>query len=295
VTRIAAVLTAYNRREMTLACLRSLRAQAGEDVLLDIVVVDDASTDGTSDALAAEFPDVAVLQGDGQLYWNGGMIRAFAAAIERDYDAYLWMNDDTTLDDDALARLVRTWRTLEARGEPAAIVVGTTRDPHSGALTYGGRTRRNPSRPLQFDMVEPGDDEPQPCETMNGNCVLIPRAVVARVGNLDPGYRQKMGDLDYGLRAQREGCSVWVAPGTVGTCPRNQMRSTREAPLMDEIRHLWSIKELPPRSWARFARRWGGGLWALRWLSPYVRRGWRLAVERTPLRRLIHAVPVQLL
>jgi GT2 family glycosyltransferase len=280
--RVAAVLTVFNRKDLTLDCLRSLRAQA-VPLDLDIVLVDDASTDGTSEAIKAEFPDVVLLQGDGSLFWNGGMRLAFGTAIERDHDAYLWMNDDTVLDDGALARLVDTWDELAARGEQAAIVVGTTRDPETGELTYGGRVRTDPARPLQFELVEPGD-EPLQCDTMNGNTVLIPRAVVERIGNIDPAYVQKMGDLDYGLRARAAGCSVWVAPGTIGTCAKHPARRTDQQPLRDELRRLWSTKELPPGPWATFTRRWGGTLWPLRWASPYLKRSARLAAERVTSR-----------
>ena len=41
-------------------------------------------------------PDVRLLRGNGQLYWNGGMRRAFGEAMAADYDYYLWMNDDTS-------------------------------------------------------------------------------------------------------------------------------------------------------------------------------------------------------
>jgi GT2 family glycosyltransferase len=47
----------------------------------DALVLDDASSDGTSDAIAVQFPDVTVLHGDGELCWNGGMRRASAAAM----------------------------------------------------------------------------------------------------------------------------------------------------------------------------------------------------------------------
>jgi GT2 family glycosyltransferase len=99
-----------------------------------------------------------------------------------------------------------------------------------------------------------------------------------------------MGDFDYGLRAQRAGCSVWLAPGVLGECAEHPPRRTDEQPLIAELRRLWSIKELSPRAWATFTRRWAGPLWPAYWLSPYVRRGLRLMAERVrslraPLRR----------
>ena len=284
--RMAAVMAAHNRRELTLACLRSLRAQRVPGVLLDVFVLDDASSDGTGEAIAEQFPEATLLRGDGKLYWNGGMRRAFGEAIAGDYDYYLWMNDDTTLDDGALALLLETDRQVCERGSDAVIVAGAIRHPETGKLTYGGVVRRHRWQPLRWERVQPGE-APRQCETMNGNTVLVSRTVVRRVGNLDPAFTQQMGDFDYGLRARRAGCSVWTTPGTIGMCASHPRRRTDQQPLLSELRRLWSIKELSPRPWATFTRRWAGALWPLYWLSPYVRRGSALLLERTPARRLI--------
>jgi GT2 family glycosyltransferase len=281
--RLAAVMAAYNRKDLTLACLGSLRAQRVPGSTLDTFVLDDASSDGTSEAIAEQFPEVTVLQGTGELYWNGGMRCAFAAAMAGDYDYYLWMNDDTTLDDHALGLLLQVERRLRERVEDPVIIAGSTRHPDTGELTYGGLVRPYRWRRLRWELVEPGD-EPRPCETMNGNVVLVPRAVVRRVGNIDPAFVQQMGDYDYGLRARAAGCSVWIAPGTIGTCASHRERSPWQQPLLKELRRLWSVKELSPRPWMVFARRWGGALWPVYWFSPYFRRGGRLLVGRVKFR-----------
>ena len=52
--RVAAVMAAYNRRELTLACLRSLRAQQVPGVALDAFVLNDASSDDTSQAIVEQ-------------------------------------------------------------------------------------------------------------------------------------------------------------------------------------------------------------------------------------------------
>lgn len=280
--RVAAILAVHNRRELTLECLRSLRAQQIMDASLDIYVLDDASSDGTAEAIGEQYPDVVLLQGDGDQFWNGGMRAAFGAALERDYDHYLWANDDTRLDDGALTTLLDTARDLARRGTTPPIVVGTTRHPDTGELTYGGRVRPSPRQPLRWELVEPSD-VPRPCETMNGNIVLIPRPVAQRVGNIDPAFIQKMGDHDYGLRAREAGCSVWVAPGVLGECASHPPRRTDLQPFVQEWRRAWSPKELPFRQWAIFCRRWAGPAWPLYFASPYVRRGLRLARERLPL------------
>src|SRR4051812_41979727 len=120
-TRVAAVMAVHNRRELTLSCLDSLRAQQAPGVSLDIFVLDDDSKDGTAEAIARQHSDVRLLRGDGQLYWNGGMRRAFGEAMTGDYDHYLWMNDDTTLDSGVLAMLLRTEHELREHGHEPVI------------------------------------------------------------------------------------------------------------------------------------------------------------------------------
>jgi GT2 family glycosyltransferase len=288
--RVAAVMAVHDRRALTLECLDGLRAQRLPGGALDVVVLDDASTDGTAEAVARRHPDVRLLHGDGHQYWNGGMRRALAAAMADDYDFYLWMNDDTTLvDDGVLALLLRTERALRERGHGPVIVVGTSRHPDTGEPTYGGRTRLDRRRRLKWTLVAPGD-EPRRCETMNGNLVLVPRAVVERIGNIDPAYIQQMGDFDYGLRAGAAGCEVWIAPGTVGVCASHPVRRTDREPLRRELGRLWSVKELAPRPWFVFARRWAGPLWPLYWSSPYLHRGLGLILQRIGVRSVVPGV-----
>ena len=279
-TRIAVAMTCHNRREKTLACLAALRRQRGHDAVLVPYVVDDGSTDGTAEAVAGRHPEAIVIHGDGGLFWAPGMARALEEAAKGDYDFYLWMNDDTILDDDAVATLLRTGGELAARGEPPSIVVGATRDPDTGALTYGGRHRPSRLRRNHFVLVE-AMDEPRPVETMNGNVVLVPDEVVQRIGHIDGGpggFSHSYADEDYGLRARANGCGVWTAPGTVATCPRNPAAVYGRAPLLQELRGL-TAKTWPgmqPRDWALLMRRWAGPLWPVYFASPYLRRGLRI-------------------
>ena len=65
VTHIATVMAAYNRRDLTLACLRSLRARRVPSVAMDVYVLDDASSDGTGEVIADQYPEATALHGHG--------------------------------------------------------------------------------------------------------------------------------------------------------------------------------------------------------------------------------------
>jgi GT2 family glycosyltransferase len=270
--RLAAILTCYNRKATTLASLARLFKQE-LPAELTVFLVDDNSPDGTADEVSKQFPAVRLLRGDGTLFWCGGMRRAFGASIAENFDYYLWLNDDTLLEQGAIARMLAAYDSIANQGYERAICVGSTRDPQTGELTYGGVVRSNPLHPMKYRLLEPGDT-PRQCDSMNGNCVLIPRAVVVAAGNLSPEFRHGMGDFDYCLRARKSGCTAWVIPGYVGTCARNRISGgfeDSELRLENRWRHMMSNKGLPPDEYLVYMRRHGGALWPIFWVMPYLR------------------------
>ncbi len=269
-TSVVVLMTCFNRREITVECLRSLAGQGGPGVSVRVVLTDDGSIDGTGKAAREVWPGITIMQGDGSLFWAKGM--ALAASAAGDCDFLLWLNDDVILDRGALARLLRTHRSLAGPGQ-GPVVVGALRDPQTGTVTYSGVVRGGFPRPMRFTRVVPAGT-PVPADTMNGNLVLVPRGVVERVGHIDGGFSHGMADFDYGLRARALGCEVWVAPETLGTCARNQPArgwTDPALPVRTRLRSMLSPKGLPPRSWMRFTRRHAGLMWPVYWLSPYVR------------------------
>lgn len=271
---IAVLLTCHNRREKTLGCLASLfRQGAPKGNILQVYLVDDGSTDGTAAAVRSKYPSVNLIPGDGTLYWNGGMRRAFIAAKKNDPDFFLWLNDDVTLYKDTLIRLLSTCNELFAAGQEAPIVVGTMQDPEILEPSYGGVRHYSRWHPMKYRLVPP-TEHPQPCDTFNGNCVLVSRNAAKRVGNLDPAFTHNMGDFDYGLRAGRLGCSCWVAPEFVGLCRRGGTEGTWHDPRSPLIRRWQSLRDVqgfPPKEFRVYLRRHAGRLWFFYWLCPYLR------------------------
>ena len=263
-------MTCHNRRDTTLSCLQTLYQQKA---IFDVYLVDDGSSDGTAEAIEQEYPKVKVLKGNGQLFWGGGMRLAFATAMEQKYKYYLWLNDDTFLNTDAIPKLLETHQFLSKQGYPKSIVVGSVTDPVTGELTYGGRIPSKRLFSFKFDSIEPGK-EPQECSTMQGNCVLIPDSVAEIVGNIDPAFIHTMGDLDYGLRAHKLGCSVWVAPGYAGTCSKNSAvnswADTNLSPF-ERLQKAIQPKAFPIKARAIYTKRHKGVFWMFHWLLPYIR------------------------
>ena len=206
---IAVLLTVHNRKVKTLQCLRNLYAQQGvTDCQLHVYLTDDGCTDGTAEAIREQYPAVHIVEGDGSLYWNRGMHRAWEAAVADavDYDYYLWLNDDTNITADCLQRLL----THSHEQQDRAIIVGSTSATgHPEQVTYGGWSDGR----LITDLSHPAS-----CQTMNGNIVLIPRAVYDVLGMNDATFRHCLGDTDYCLRAGEQGIPCLTGVGLFGTC-----------------------------------------------------------------------------
>jgi GT2 family glycosyltransferase len=274
IERIAVLMTSFNRRALTLRAINALQEQKGISALrFTVFLTDDGCTDGTGDAVRMQFPEAHILRGNGSLYWNGGMRMALAAALEKPFDAYLLLNDDTFLYDHALSRLVHCAEEQLAAGRPA-IVVGSTRLPRTGELSYGGVALRVHGPRVALEKITPHELDTLPCDTMNGNVVLVPSAIAEKVGTLDRRFRHQFGDLDYGLRARRAGFSVIIAPGYAGQCESNSVARTwrdKTAPLAVRWKHLISPKGVPFTEWALFTRRHYGWRWLYYAVSPYVK------------------------
>ncbi|MTJ14892.1 glycosyltransferase family 2 protein [Anabaena sp. UHCC 0187] len=268
--KLAAIMTCHNRKETTLACLRLLYQH---NVKIDVYLVDDGSSDGTSNSVESAYPEVNILLGNGNLFWGGGMRLAFGEALKQDYEYYVWLNDDTMLAPDAINKLLQIHNNLAQQGHKDTIIVGSTQDPMTGSATYGGAVRSKHWYSNKFEFVPPGE-EPQQCDTMYGNCVLIPNSVAQKVGNLDPAFIHTFGDLDYGLRAKKLGCTVWTSPGYIGTCSKNSVRDSwadTKLPIHKRLQKVTQIKSFPVRAWTIFTRRHSGPFWYLYWFLPYIR------------------------
>lgn len=250
--RIAVLLTCHNRRQITLACLDALFAcRLPRDVSFQVYLVDDGSDDGTGEAVRRQFPVAHVIEGDGNLYWNGGMRLAFSHAMKADYDYYLWLNDDTFLYPDTLHTLVEVAEGARRNENKSVIVVGSTQSEPGGKVNHGGIVKW---KKLNSELVIPSNT-PVLCETMYGNCVLIPRGVVLAVGNLDAAFVHSIGDVDYGLRATKAGFSIFVMPGFAGACSLNPVAgsiSDAALPLRLRYRKLLGPTGLPIKSFSTF-------------------------------------------
>jgi GT2 family glycosyltransferase len=104
ISRVCAIVTTHNRKELLRRCLTALTEQ--ERPVAKILVVDNASTDGTSEMVTTEFPGAELLALEENIGGAGGFHRGLSWAHERGYDWFWVMDDDTFVLPDTLEKLL---------------------------------------------------------------------------------------------------------------------------------------------------------------------------------------------
>lgn len=270
---IAVLMTCHNRKSSTLECLKSLFDQKlPPHTNIKVYLVDDGSKDGTALAVKENFKGVKIIQGNGNLFWNGGMRLSFYEANKEKYDYHLWLNDDTFLFKNAVSKLLSASKKIKLLHNKEGIIAGSTCDPKTKEHTYGGLKKNKTIRPLDYTQLIPNNSL-QSCDTINGNCVLIHKSVFKTLGNLDSIYTHAMGDTDYGLNARIKGFPLYICENYVAYCKRNPRPkwSNPNYRLKDRWENLISPKGLPPKEWFYFLKK-HTGVWMIYYMFTYYLR-----------------------
>lgn len=220
--KIEIVTPVYNRRELTLQFLRSLARINRNGLDVHIIIVDDGSTDGTSEAVAKDFPEVEIVKGNGNLWYTGGTNLGIKTALEKNADYILCVNNDSIFEENCVKNLVEC-----AEQNPRSVVGALLllwNEPHhvfqvspEWKTSLGGwhhwfkqTVWTVPQKPWQVDIIV-------------GNCVLYPAEVVREVGLMNEKKFAQYGDAEYTPRIRRKGWKLLIAPNAKVFCKPNDV------------------------------------------------------------------------
>lgn len=200
------VIPVFNRVEYTRACLESLASQTIPPTRT--VVVDDGSTDGTSEMITRHFPDVVVLHGTGNLFWTASINLGIRYALDAGADYILTLNNDTVATRTFIERMMY-W----AMRKPDSLLGALDVDIKSGKAYYGGEIFQWPlskSTYLLNTLPLAKRHGLHEVSLFPGRGLLIPRQVFEKVGLFDekhlPHY---LADYDFTQVARRHGFRIY--------------------------------------------------------------------------------------
>ncbi len=225
---LSIIILSWNVRELLRACLRSVvRSQESNEsreprngvdaspaLISEVIVVDNASTDGSADMVATEFPQVRLIRNAENVGFARGNNIGIAASTGR---YVLLLNSDTIVPPGTLAGLIEFMdahpqagacspRLLKSDGTPQAYAFG--QDPTPGYLLRRTFSRLLFHRPLH----DWGIAEVIEVEWVSGACLLARRAAIEQVGGLDEAMFMYFEDTDWCRRMRLAGWQVYYMP-----------------------------------------------------------------------------------
>jgi glycosyltransferase involved in cell wall biosynthesis len=218
---IAVIVPCHNSRgtlDRLLSHLRDTHALP----LPAVIVVDDGSSDGTSEMLRQRYAEVPVLAGDGGLLWTGAIRLGMEAAMINGATRIFWLNHDCRPDAGAFERIVKT---LD--------------DPHVGCVSGWCRIVGHPDHPVNpgFRKLRPLDIKaPAPqlvgADGVNGNFVGFRADVIRKIGLPDARRHPHYGDGPFTIRVSRAGFRVLV---------RTDARADLDFELLRRMPPFWRV------------------------------------------------------
>jgi len=209
--RVLGIVLNYNGKDLTLQSVASLLAM--DYPALDLLVVDNGSSDGSDAAIAQRFPDVRRIRTETNLGISGGFNLGFRIGLDERHAYLLAMNNDIEVAPDMLRELVRL-----AEERPRAGVVGPKCYHYFGdrnrIWSAGGKLRFRESVTAERGGGQPDRgqfDRDERVDYVNGAAMLIRREAMLAAGLWDPAYQVSVEDADFCQRSKLAGFECWYA------------------------------------------------------------------------------------
>lgn len=210
IEKICVVVVTYNRKDLLRECLHALRSQTRKPD--HIIVVDNASTDGTLEMLGVEYPEVEVLKMSQNEGGAGGFYEGMKRGYEQGFD-WLWLMDDDTIPEKrALAELEAASRNMQNNVEQPLLLASRVEWVDGTVHPMNFPTLNHSDHNLLVKTVEMGY---LPIRNTSFVSLLVNRYAIEKHGFPVKDYFVWNDDVEYTARILRVGLGLLVPKSIV--------------------------------------------------------------------------------
>ena len=211
--KVFVVVLCFNGVDLTVGCLDSIQKQDYPNV--EVVIVDNGSTDGTVLTITEKFPQVQIVQNHENLGYALGNNKGIDYALDAKSEAVFLVNNDTRLQETCISNLMKT-----IHENPKIGIVGPmvyTWEGNKTISSAGGLVDWRMAHAVNVGMGERDEGQyPGRCvDFINGCGMLVTREAIERVDRLDPKFFMYWEETDWCLRAKKSGFKVYFEPSAV--------------------------------------------------------------------------------
>jgi GT2 family glycosyltransferase len=207
---VVTIVLNTNRRRDTLECLASLERDACPNCT--VIVLDNASTDGSVEAIRSEFPAVQIIPLVENRGYAGNNNVGIEAGLAQGADWVFVLNEDTVLAPDCLSRLVEA-----GEGDPRVGIVGPMvyhhNEPQVIQSAGGKLSSQWVATHVGQNEVDQGQySTPRRVDWISGCGILVRRAVIEQIGMLDERFYYYWEETEWCIRARKNGWDIVHVP-----------------------------------------------------------------------------------
>ncbi|MBN1598294.1 MAG: glycosyltransferase family 2 protein [Bacteroidales bacterium] len=217
--KVGILIPVFNKLEYTKKCLKNLSdifsTDKSIDSLYEIIIIDDASTDGTYEWISKNCKDVHILQGDGNLWWSGGInMGAKYAVKELECTHVLLWNNDIEVKQEYFKNLTGLLGEYDQNVIIGSKIYGNLEK--NLVWSMGGIFNSRTGESYMIGYLKEDSEElqsPVNADWLTGMGTLVPSKVIRRIGYWDAKrYPQYIGDMEYTYRARINGFKNIAVP-----------------------------------------------------------------------------------
>lgn len=210
--RIAVIIVNWNNLPDTLACLDSLQQCSLADI--KIIVVDNASTDGSADVIAAKRPEITIIRNRENLGFTGGNNAGMKVAFNQGADYAFLINNDAEITNGSMETLVGFMETHPEAWASAPLIYYYSQPniiwSAGGVISW----KKAWTKMIGTDEENKGQfgDAPYQVDYATGCALMVRRTALEKFGLLDERFFMYYEEVEWCTRMRKNGQLIYVVP-----------------------------------------------------------------------------------